>query len=189
MSTQHTRYGINTEKPKWVIWAIVGQYTDKMTQKYVKNESFCPCSDPLWLKWVKWLILGFSVNWFISDWNKSCLKWNKMKRGYIFCPGGSHIDTVYVLGLCACLLGRFFAKFGIAIRGFHQRRRSPNYINWMYFGQIIVKITQFGQNWVLFFWKWYTGGWEIRQKIFEIRQAHPRTILVPRRFWFNNLKT
>ena len=52
------------EKPTWVIWlvwAIVGQYTDKMTQKYVKNESFCPCSDPLWLKWVKWLI------WFFCD--------------------------------------------------------------------------------------------------------------------------
>ena len=52
----------HTEKPKWVIWliwAIVGQYTDKMTQKHVKNESFCPCSDPLWLKWVKWLILVF----------------------------------------------------------------------------------------------------------------------------------
>ena len=46
----------NTEKPKWVIWAIVGQHTDKITQKLVKNESFCPCSDPLWLKWVKWLI-------------------------------------------------------------------------------------------------------------------------------------
>ena len=29
--------------------------------------------------------------------------------------------------------------------GFHQRRRSPNYINWMYLGQIIVKSTQFGQ--------------------------------------------
>ena len=51
-----------TKKLKWVIWlfwAIVGQYMDKMTQKYVKNESFCPCSDPLWLKWVKWLIWVF----------------------------------------------------------------------------------------------------------------------------------
>ena len=28
------------EKPEWIIWliwAIVGQYTDKMTQKFVKN--------------------------------------------------------------------------------------------------------------------------------------------------------
>ena len=28
-----------------------------------------------------------------------------------------------------------------------------------------VKSTQFGQNWVLFFRKWYIDGWEIRQKI------------------------
>ena len=82
------------------------------------------------------------------------------------------------------LLGRFFAKFGIAIRGFHQRWRSPVYINWVYFGPNIVKSTQVGQNWVLFLQKWYIDGWEIRQKIgiesqiFEVQQAHPRTILV-----------
>ena len=34
-----------------------------------------------------------------------------------------------------------------------------------YFGQISVKSTHFGQNWVLFFQKWYTDGWEIEQKI------------------------
>ena len=62
------------------------------------------------------------------------------------------------------LLGCFFTKFGLAIRGFHQRGRSPNYTNWVYLGQIIVKSTQFGQNWVHFFRKWYTDGWEIRQK-------------------------
>ena len=49
--------------------------------------------------------------------------------------------------------------------GSHQRRRGPNYIKWVYFGQIIVKSTQFGQNWVLFFRKWYTDRWEFRQKI------------------------
>ena len=38
-------------------------------------------------------------------------------------------------------LGTFSRNFGIAIGGFHQRRRSPNYINWVYFGQIIVKST------------------------------------------------
>ena len=37
----------------------MGQYTDKMIQKYVKNVSFCPCSDPIWPKWVKWLIWVF----------------------------------------------------------------------------------------------------------------------------------
>ena len=42
---------------------------------------------------------------------------------------------------------------------FHQRWRSPKYINWVYFEQIMVKSTQFEQNWVLFFWEWYTDGW------------------------------
>ena len=50
--------------------------------------------------------------------------------------------------------------------------------------------TQFDQNWVLFFLKWYTDGWEIWQKncygesqIFEVRQAHPCTILVKVTSW------
>ena len=48
--------------PEWIIWlfwAMMGHYTDKMTQKCVKNESFCLCSDTLWLKWVKWFTRGF----------------------------------------------------------------------------------------------------------------------------------
>ena len=52
-----------TEKPKWIIWliwAIVGQCTDKLNDsKMCENESFCPCSDTLWLKWVKWFTRGF----------------------------------------------------------------------------------------------------------------------------------
>ena len=54
-------------RPEWIIWfiwAIVGQYTDKMTQKCVKNVSFCPCSDTLWLKWVKWFTRGFHWGYF-----------------------------------------------------------------------------------------------------------------------------
>ena len=31
--------------------------------------------------------------------------------------GGYHVDMVYIY-ICACLLGCFFAKFGIAIGGF-----------------------------------------------------------------------
>ena len=45
------------------------------------------------------------------------------------------------------------------------RDKGAQITNWVFFGQIIVKSTQFGQHWVLFFWKWYTDGWEIRQKI------------------------
>ena len=68
--------------------------------------------------------------------------------GFFLCtnlhtPGESHIDMVYV---CACLLGCNFVTFGIAVLGFLQRWRSPNYLNWEYFGQIMVKSTQFEQK-------------------------------------------
>ena len=102
-------------------------------------------------------------------------------------PGGfSHWHGIRI---CACLLGHFFAKFGIAIGGggFHQRRRSPNYINWVYFGQIIVKSTQFDPNWVLFFRKWYTDGWEIWQKIgIEIVRFSRSGRHIHVRFWWKN---
>ena len=101
------------------------------------------------------------------------------------CPGGfSHWHGIRI---CACLLGHFFTKFGIAIGGFHQRRRSPNYINWVYFGQIIVKSTQFDPNWVLFFRKWYTDGWEIWQKIgIEIVRFWRSGRHIHVRFWWKN---
>ena len=65
-----------------------------------------------------------------------------------------------------CLsFGVLFREIWYSDWGFHQRQRCPNYITWVYFGQIIVKSTQFGQNWVHFFREWYTDGWEIGQKI------------------------
>ena len=48
-----------TENPEWVIWL-------KMTQKCVKSESFCPCSDSLWLKRVNDSLEVFCImifNW------------------------------------------------------------------------------------------------------------------------------
>ena len=53
---QHDHF-FNTENPEWIIsliWAIVCHYTDKKTHFSHIFESFCPCTDPLWLKWVKW---------------------------------------------------------------------------------------------------------------------------------------
>ena len=67
--------------------------------------------------------------------------------------GGSHIDMVYRINVPA-FWGTFSAKFGIVIGGFHQRRRSPKYINWVYFGQIIVKSTQVGRNIDCYVWRW-----------------------------------
>ena len=90
--------------------------------------------------------------------------------------------------ICACLLGALFREIWYSDRGgFHHRRRSPNYINSVYFGQIIVKSTQFDPNWVLFFRKWYTDGWEIWQKIgieIVIFSRSGRHIHV--RFWWKN---
>ena len=108
---------------------------------------------------------------------------------YYYCntEHGGGFSHWHGLRICACLLGHLFAKFGIAIGGFHQRRRSPNYINWVYFGQIIVKSTQFDPNWVLFFRKWYTDGWEIWQKIgIEIVRFSRSGRHIHVRFWWKN---
>ena len=66
-------------------------------------------------------------------------------------PGGfSHWLGIRI---CDCLLGCFFA---IAISGFSSELKEYKFKNWVYFEQIIVKSTQFGPNWVLFYWKRYT---------------------------------
>ena len=54
-----------TEKPGWIIWliwAIVGQYTDKMTQKCVKNESFVRVVTQYTALMSQMIHSGFSVN-------------------------------------------------------------------------------------------------------------------------------
>ena len=55
--------------PKWIIWlirAIVGHHTDKKTHFLHICESFWPCTDPLWLKWVKWFTRVFLCT--VSKW-------------------------------------------------------------------------------------------------------------------------
>ena len=78
-------------------------------------------------------------------------------------PGGS--SHWHGIRICACLLRCLFAKFGIAMGGSSTETKEPKFKNWVYFEQIIVKSTQFEQNWVLFYWKWYTNGWVIGRKI------------------------
>ena len=57
------------------------------------------------------------------------------KRGYQV-PGGSHIDIcIMCLPFVALFCEIWYGDRG----GFHQRQRNPNHINWVYFGQIIVK--------------------------------------------------
>ena len=79
--------------------------------------------------------------------------------------GGGVLTLTWYTYMCLPF-GALFREIWYSDRVFfYQRRRSPNYINWVYFGQIIVKSTHFDQNWVPFFRKWYTDGWEIWQKI------------------------
>ena len=79
-------------------------------------------------------------------------------------PGWSQIDMVYVYIICTCLLSCFFVKFGTAMGGFSSET-EPKCKNLVYFEHNIVKSTQFGQNWVVFYQKWYTDGWVIGQKL------------------------
>ena len=102
--------------------------------------------------------------------------------------------TLYMYILCACLLRCFFVKFGVAIGGFSSETKEPKFKNGVYLQQIIVNITQFGQDWVLFYQKWYTDGCVIGPKIhikkvkyLRFWQAHPPTILaevkLPQTLW------
>ena len=99
-----------------------------------------------------------------------------------FTRGGGVLTLIWYM--CQCLLGwGAFCEIWYSDRGggFH------HYIIWVYVGQIIVKSTQFGQNWVFFSENGrpiiLMGGkldknWYRESQIFEVRQAHPRTILV-----------
>ena len=92
------------------------------------------------------------------------LQWrNKLdiaNQGSRSSPVGGGLSHWHGMCICACLLGCIFAKFGIA-----RDKGAQNYINWVYLGQILVKSTKFGQNWMLFFQKWYTAGWKNWAKI------------------------
>ena len=61
--------------------------------------------------------------------------------------GGSHIDMVQVY--VPAFWGAISLNLVERSVDFHQRWRSPNYINWVYIEQIMAKSTQFEQSWVL----------------------------------------
>ena len=98
-------------------------------------------------------------------------------------PGGfSHWHGICI---CACLLGHFFAKFGIAIGGFSSETKEPKlhklgvfWANYCKKHPIWSKLGAFLSKMVY----WWVGNlaknWCRDSQIFEVRQAHPRTILV-----------
>ena len=98
-------------------------------------------------------------------------------------PGGfSHWHGIRI---CACLLGHFFAKFGIAIGGFSSETKEPKLHKLGVFGANYCKKHPIWSKLGAFLSKmvyWWVGNlaknWYRDSQIFEVRQAHPRTILV-----------
>ena len=87
--------------------------------------------------------------------------------------------------ICACLLGHFFTKFGIAIGGFSSETKEPKLhklgVFWADYCKkhpIWSKLGAFLSKMVY----WWVGNlaknWYRDSQIFEVQQAHPRTILV-----------
>ena len=121
-----------------------------------------------------WHILGIQISLSFSQLFSSapqrCSHWQVSFSCHHLSKHSAFWHTVLLQ--CTCKISGFFPggvltltwytymclPFGAPFReiwysdqgGFHQKRRSPNYINWVYFGQIIVKSTQFDPNWVLF---------------------------------------
>ena len=129
-----------------------------------KKLKFWPKSD---------FFLGFLVKIFKNKFIKKVRKH----------PGGfSHWHDIRI---CTCLLGHFFARFGIAIRGFSSEMKEPklhklgvfwaNYCKkhpiWSKLGAFLLKMVY-----------WWVGNlaknWYRESQIFEVWQAHPCTILV-----------
>ena len=105
------------------------------------------------------------------------------KRNPLKMPGGfSHWHGIRT---CACLLGHLFAKFGIAIGGFSSATKEPKLhklgVFWASYCKkhpIWSKLGAFLSKMVY----WWVGNlaknWYRDSQIFEVRQAHPRKILV-----------
>ena len=100
-------------------------------------------------------------------------------------PGGGGFSHWHGIRICACLLGHFFAKFGIAIGGFSSETKEPKlhklgvfWANYCKKHPIWSKLGAFLSKMVY----WWVGNlaknWYRDSQIFEVRQAHPRTILV-----------
>ena len=100
------------------------------------------------------------------------------------CRGGG-FSHWHGIRICACLLGHFFAKFGIAIGEFSSETKEPKlhklgvfWANYCKKHPIWSKLGAFLSKMVY----WWVGNlakdWYRDSQIFEVRQAHPRTILL-----------
>ena len=81
----------------------------------------------------------------------------------MFVGGGVLTLTWYT---CMCLpFGALFREIWYSDRGFFIRDEGVQIIYLGVFGANYCKKQPIWSNWVFFFRKWYTDGWEIKQKI------------------------
>ena len=100
-------------------------------------------------------------------------------------PRGGGFSHWHGICICACLLGHLFAKFGIAIGGFSSETKDPKLHKSGVFWAIFCKKHPIWSKLGAFLSKmvyWWVGNlaknWYRDSQIFEVRQAHPHTILV-----------
>ena len=104
--------------------------------------------------------------------------WKHWFRG----GGFSHWHGIRI---CTCLLGRFFAKFGMAIGDVSSETKEPKLHKLGVFWANYCKKHPIWSNCVPFFRKCYTDGWEIRPKIgIEIVRFSRSGRHIHVRFWW-----
>ena len=101
-------------------------------------------------------------------------------------PGGGGFSHWHGIRICACLLGHFFVKFGIAIGGFSSETKEPKLLKLGVFWANYCKKHPIWSKLGAFLSKmvyWWVGNlaknWYRDSQIFEVRHIHVR-------FWWKN---
>ena len=134
--------------------------------------------------------------WLYPPWNTSgppgiphkfdfLAHWSICSTATVLSSRGGFSHWHGIIRICACLLGHFFAKFGIAIGGFSSETKEPKLHNlgvfWANYCKkhpIWSKLGAFLSKMVYWWVRNLAKNWYRDSQIFEVRQAHPRTILV-----------
>ena len=99
-------------------------------------------------------------------------------------PGGGVLTLTWYTYMCLPF-GALFREIWYSDRGFSSEIKEPKLHKLGVFGANYCKKHPIWSNWVLFFRKWYTDGWEIRQKIgIEIVRFSRSGRHIHVRFWW-----
>ena len=114
-----------------------------------------------------------------------CIISDEFVLWFIYSGGGGGFSHWHGIRICACLLGHFFKKFGIAIGGFSSDTKEPKlhklgvfWANYCKKHPIWSKLGAFLSKMVYWWVENLAKNWYRDSQIFEVRQVHPRTILV-----------